>query len=859
MSRVLFFAVFALPLALLLVSPVAAQEPASGPTLEQIMADPIWIGKTPQNPYFSADSRFVYFERAREGEDDTDLVRLPRDGGEADVIEGAEWAATDAPRGAWSNDRRHYAFVRLGDVFVRDLESGELHQLTRTAAAEFAPTFLLDGRVAFQRDGQVYAAGVPGDEASRGVVEQVSDVRAEKDPGEEEEAEDYLSRQQPRLLDWVRERDERRELSETRDRERRAADPTAPPRPFYLGEDIEIEGQAVSPAGDALLVLAAPAKRDEGRKDQMPSYVSADGYVEIREVRAKVGTAEAWAHRLHLLDLASHESFEIDLSGLPGVTDDPLAEIRAAHEDQENGEEDSESEGSENDSEGDESTQNEGSEDESNEPRAVRLEEAPVWSPDGRRVALHLHSYDNKDRWTVSIDTADLPEPGTDGHDATIEPTLVHRLSDWDGWINWSFNEFGWLDERTLFFLSEATGYSQLYVHDVESGETRRLGATGENSLADAVVSDPAPTADGRFVYVQANPEQPGRYDVFRIATGLSRSDTGEPVEGQVERITTLGGRTPFVLSPDGEWLVVEGSSVGRPPDLFVQPARPGETAEQLTDTVSEAFLAVDWVEPEIVPVPSSHIDRPIWSRFYPARHPDRLRDAEGRVPAVVFVHGAGYLQNAHSGWSTYFREFMFHTLLAEAGYHVLDMDYRGSAGYGAEWRTAIYRHMGEPELRDLLDGVDWLVAEHGVDAERVGVYGGSYGGFMAFMALFKEPGAFAAGAALRPVTDWAHYNHPYTSNILNTPEVDPVAYERSSPIEFAEGLADPLLICAPMLDDNVFFQDTVRLVQKLIELEKTDWEVAIYPVEPHGFRTPSSWLDEYRRIYRLFQEHLAP
>jgi dipeptidyl aminopeptidase/acylaminoacyl peptidase len=222
-----------------------------------------------------------------------------------------------------------------------------------------------------------------------------------------------------------------------------------------------------------------------------------------------------------------------------------------------------------------------------------------------------------------------------------------------------------------------------------------------------------------------------------------------------------------------------------------------------------------------------------------------------------MFVHGAGYLQNAHKGWSGYFREFMFHSLLAHRGYVVLDMDYRASAGYGRDWRTAIYRRMGTPELEDLTAGVDWLVANKNVDRERIGVYGGSYGGFMALMALFVQPDLFACGAALRPVTDWAHYNHGYTSNILNTPSVDPEAYKLSSPIEYAEGLEKPLLICHGMLDDNVFFQDSVRLTQRLIELEKTDWEVALFPIEPHGFREPSSWLDEYRRILALFEEHL--
>jgi len=195
--------------------------------------------------------------------------------------------------------------------------------------------------------------------------------------------------------------------------------------------------------------------------------------------------------------------------------------------------------------------------------------------------------------------------------------------------------------------------------------------------------------------------------------------------------------------------------------------------------------------------------------------------------------------------------------LLLAQGYVVIDMDYRASEGYGRDWRTAIYQRMGTPELEDYLDGVEWLVKEANVDRNRIGIYGGSYGGFMTFMALFKTPEVFAAGAALRPVADWAHYNHGYTSNILNTPEVDPDAYLRSSPIEFASGLKHPLLICSGMLDDNVFFQDSVRMVQRLIELKKPQFEMAIYPIEPHGFREPESWLDEYRRIYRLMEREV--
>src|SRR5687767_10756559 len=201
----------------------------------------------------------------------------------------------------------------------------------------------------------------------------------------------------------------------------------------------------------------------------------------------------------------------------------------------------------------------------------------------------------------------------------------------------------------------------------------------------------------------------------------------------------------------------------------------------------------------------------------------------------------------------------MFHHLLASRGYVVLDPDYRASAGYGRDWRTAIYRWMGGHDLNDVVDGAGYLVKAHKVSAKRLGVYGGSYGGFITLMALFTSPDTFAAGAALRPATASAHYNHGYTSNILNVPQHDPLAYRRSSPIWFAEGLKGALLILHGMVDVNVHFQDSVRLAQRLSELRKENWELAAYPVEDHAFVEETSWADEYRRILRLFEQNLRP
>ena len=145
------------------------------------------------------------------------------------------------------------------------------------------------------------------------------------------------------------------------------------------------------------------------------------------------------------------------------------------------------------------------------------------------------------------------------------------------------------------------------------------------------------------------------------------------------------------------------------------------------------------------------------------------------------------------------------------------------------------------------------------MNAKRIGVYGGSYGGFITLMAMFTTPDVFAAGAALRPVTDWSHYNHGYTANILNEPQADAEAYRKSSPIYFAEGLKGALLICHGMVDTNVLFQDSVRLVQRLIELRKENWSIAPFPVENHGFEDAASWADEYKRILKLFEDTLRP
>jgi dipeptidyl aminopeptidase/acylaminoacyl peptidase len=149
----------------------------------------------------------------------------------------------------------------------------------------------------------------------------------------------------------------------------------------------------------------------------------------------------------------------------------------------------------------------------------------------------------------------------------------------------------------------------------------------------------------------------------------------------------------------------------------------------------------------------------------------------------------------------------------------VLDIDYRGSDGYGRDFRTGIYRFMGGKDLSDHWMVKKYLVENHGIDASKVGIYGGSYGGFITLMGMLTGPKDLHLVQHLDPA-DWAHYNHGYTGNILNFPETDPDAY-KSSPIYFADNLQGDLLMLHGMVDDNVEYKDIVRLSQRFIELGK--------------------------------------
>lgn len=451
-----------------------------------------------------------------------------------------------------------------------------------------------------------------------------------------------------------------------------------------------------------------------------------------------------------------------------------------------------------------------------------------IYSKDGNENVMDIRSYDNKDRWIVTVDLTN----------ATVQ-VLDHQHDEaWiggpgiSGW-NMASGTLGWMDNnKTIYYQSEETGYSHLYQLNIDSDNKKQL-TKGNWEVHDVNY------LNDKF-YLSANKNHPGNREFYVLDWHSAK----------LTPILTKDGNHDVSISPNGMEIAYRYSYKNKPWELFHSQIGAKNTPQKITKSTTKSFDSYQWKSPDVVTFKDEN-QNDIYARIY------KPENTLKNNAAVIFVHGAGYLQNAHNYWSGYYREYMFHNLLRDNGFTVIDIDYRASKGYGRDHRTAIYRNMGGADLEDHLLGRQYLIDSCGIIPEKIGIYGGSYGGFITLMALLSEPGKFKAGAAIRSVTDWFHYNHEYTSNILNYPETDPEAYKKSSPIYYADNLEDHLLMLHGMVDDNVQFQDVVRLSQRFIELGKEDWELAVYPIEPHGFKVASSWTDEYKRIYKLFYEEL--
>ena len=451
------------------------------------------------------------------------------------------------------------------------------------------------------------------------------------------------------------------------------------------------------------------------------------------------------------------------------------------------------------------------------------------WNLEGTRAVAQFVGEHDHDLWIAEIDpTSGKTRVLTHDHD--------------EGWLGGPPIQSNyvqaalleWLPGNRFVFASERSGWSHLYLAEPD-GSVRPL-TTGEWEVREASLS-----RDRTQWLLQTSQEHPSD-DQLAVMPAAG---------GPLRPLTRGAGRNGGVLSPDGTRVAITNSTTSQLPDLFLRATAGSDPARRVTMSGTDEFTRHRLVNPEIVSF--AHPDgKPVWAALYRPAQPNRER------AAVIHFHGGGYRQFAHRGWSVYgwgLHVGFLHYLL-QSGYTVLDFDYRGGAGFGKAYRTDVTGAMGITDVDGAVAAARYLVRTQGIDSTRIGVYGVSYGGFMTLMSQFRYPGIFAAGIARASVTDYAHYSDEWTSRILGLPQRDTAAYRRSSPIYYAEGLKDHLLVEHGLVDDNVHFQDAARLVQRLVELGK-DFEVMYYPSEPHTVQTEASRLDQSKRAIRFFDRYL--
>ena len=762
-------------------------------TVEKIMRDPKWIGVSPSNIQWDENSRNIYFNWNPQAAKDDPLYQISLNDRKPQKVSGEQRKNLDRSQLVYTRDRSKAVFERNGDLIIKNISDGKESILTSTLEREINPLFSKDESRVIFQQ----ADNLYSIAINGGTLTQLSNfIRNRKRPETPLSKQDeWLKQDQINGLEILRKREEDRKYKEKEEKDNEIKGP----KEFYLDERSSVNTIRLSP-DEKYLTFRIIKRVDGNRNSIVPNYVTESGYTEDINGRTKVGNILP-VYESYIYEIQGDTIYNISTKEIPGVKDLPdyVKDYPKQLEERTK----------------------------KNEDRKVSIT-GPFWNSDGSHAVVVVSALDNKDRWIMKLDQS------------SGKLSLLDRQRD-EAWIGgpgigggFGAGNVGWIDNNLFYFQSEASGYSHIYTVNVNTADKKQV-TSGKYEVQSLRLSN-----DKKSFYFTANMEHPGITHFYRV-----------PVNGGTAvKLTSIKGGNEVSLSPDEKWLAIRYSYANKPWELYLQENKPGAKAARITESTTKEFNSYPWKDPEMMMFKNRH-GSDVYARIYKPAKPDPAK------PAVVFVHGAGYLQNVHYWWSQYFREYMFNNLLADNGYTVIDIDYTASSGYGRDHRTGIYRHMGGKDLSDNVDGVKLLVEKYGVNPENIGLYGGSYGGFITLMGLFTEPDVFKSGAGLRSVTDWAHYNHGYTANILNEPTNDEKAYKRSSPIYFAEGLTGNLLMAHGMVDVNVHFQDIVRLSQRLIELKKDNWELAVYPVEDHGFVEPSSWTDEYKRILKLFETTL--
>ena len=453
------------------------------------------------------------------------------------------------------------------------------------------------------------------------------------------------------------------------------------------------------------------------------------------------------------------------------------------------------------------------------------------WLPDGRMLALQRQTRNQR---RLDLLFADV----TSGRSRLV----LSETS--ETWVD-LHNELSFMKKsREFVWQSASSGYQHLYLHDYDGSLIRQL-TSGEWNVDDfrhrAIKGI---DEKNRLIYFTATEKSPTERHLYRIS--LDTQDSS-----RVARVTREHGLHSVTMSSEADFYIDSFNSRNQPPGVRLFAADGTLKAELLENRLDATHPYAPYLAGHSAGDIST-LRAPDGQTLYYRLHQPANFDPAKRYPAIIDVYGGPGVQRVLDNWSG----SSFTQILTRAGYVVFQLDNRGTAHRGTRFQAPIHGKLGETEVIDQVQGARWLAAQSYVDPTRIGVWGWSYGGYLALMLMFKASEIFRAAVSGAPVTDWALYDTHYTERYLDRPQDNEKGYKNSSTVDYARDLKGALLIIHGMADDNVLFLHSTKIFRKLQDLGMP-FEVMVYPGAKHGLLRQQDGRHAYGSILGFFNKHL--
>ena len=451
------------------------------------------------------------------------------------------------------------------------------------------------------------------------------------------------------------------------------------------------------------------------------------------------------------------------------------------------------------------------------------------WFPNSKNLSYQWQSRDQK---TLKLKSYNLKK--------RKQKTLITEQS--DHWINLHHDLIFLADSQSFIWASERDGFKHLY-HFANDGKL-----ISQLTKGDWVVDE----------IKQVDEEKGVIYFTGRADTPLERHLYRVPLAGKspehVARISKRNGFHSINFSKNSATYLDSFSNINTPKQVSLHKADGEHITWLAENNIDESHPISPYFKELIQPkFGTLTSDDGKATLFYKLYKPKNMEPSK-KYPVIVNVYGGPHAQKVRNIWQgADFTQYML-----QQGYVVFQLDNRGSNYRGTAFEFPIYETLGKIEIEDQISGVKYLHTLPFVDKERIGIYGHSYGGYMALMAMFNAGDYFKAGVSGAPVTDWLLYDTHYTERYLNHPKVNADGYEKSSVFPYISGLNGPLMVYHGMADDNVLFTNTTKLI-KALQDENKQFELMTYPGSKHSMRGKKVKMHLNNTIMSFFDRHFKP